>query len=244
MTDITQYVPLKQIVSYTLDETNESMGSFDRAWVLAFRGLVDMLFDVTAEPITVRLPVDGNKTVRFPSDYLSWIKIGILNNNGEVSTLKINNALTTYKDNNPNRISQLTADVENGFQNLVTNPFYLNYFYNGTYQPLFGVGGGLITYGDCRVDDANNIIVLEPNFQYDQIILEYISSPQKNGDYTVPIVCQEAIIAFIKWKSKQGSYQEYMAEKIAARRRMPKKKVNLQNFNQVIRESNGMKLLA
>lgn len=243
-TDIKQYVPLKQIVSYCLDEGDQSIGSFDRAWVLGFRALVDMLFDVTAEAITVRLPVSGNKTVPFPNDYLSWIKIGILNNNGEVSTLKINNALTTYKDTNPNRLEKLTADVSDAFPFLLSNPYYLNFYYNGQYQPLFGVGGGLVQFGECRVDDKNNLIILPPDFRFDSIILEYISSPEKNGDYTVPIVCQEAIIAFIKWKSKQGAREEYIAEKINARRRMPKKKVHLQSINQTLRESNGMKLLS
>ena len=241
-TDITKYIPLKQVVSYAVDELDKSMGSFDKFWVLGFRALVDLFIDITAEPITVRLPVSGNKTVSFPNDYISWIKIGVLNNNGEVCTIKINNALSTYKDLNPNRIEKLTPDVENAFPLLTNNPFYLNYYYNGTYQPLFGVGGGLIQYGECRVDDKNSVIIFNPDFQYSQIILEYLSSPEKNGDYQVPIVCQEAIIAFIKWKSKFGTYQEYIAEKTNARRRMPKKKVNLQNINAVLRESEAMKL--
>lgn len=243
-TDITQYVPLKQVVSYAIDEADQSIGSFDRAWILGFRALVDLLLDVTAEPLTVRLPVSGNKTVAFPSDYMSWVKIGILNEHGEVSTLRINNALSTYKDTNPNRIQHLTSDISDGYTSLLNNPYYLNYYYGGQYQPLFGVGGGLIQYGECRVDDKNNIIVLPPDFKHTSVILEYISSPEKNGDYQIPITCQEAVIAFIKWKSKQGSYQEYIAEKINARRRMPKKKVHLQNIQQVIRESNGQKLLA
>lgn len=244
-TDIQSYVPLKTIVSYTLDETKQSIGSFDECWILAFRALVDMLFDVTAEPITVRLPVQGNMTVPFPDDYITWVKIGVLNNQGEVSTLKINNALTTYKDNNPNRLTKIAqADISDTFPFLLDNPFFLNYLYNGIYQPLFGVGGGLITYGDCRVDEENKLVVLNPQFRYDSIIFEYISSPQKNGDYQVPLAAQEAIISFIKWKSKTGTREEYIAEKINARRRMPKKKVNLQTINQVIRESNGMKLLA
>jgi hypothetical protein len=242
MTDIDKYVPLKQIVSYMVDETNESIGSFDRAWVLAFRGLVDMLFDVTAEAITVRLPLLGNKTVPFPSDYLSWVKIGVLNEIGEVSTLKINDALTTFKDTNPNRIDKLTGDINDAAPLLLGSPFYLNYYYNNTYQPLFGVGGGLIQYGECRVDDKNDLIVFPPDFRFDSIILEYISSPLKNGDYTVPIIAQEAIIAFIKWKSKTGSRDEYYAAKIETRRRMPKKKVHLQKINQVLRESEAMKL--
>lgn|SRR5574341_572387 len=240
--DIQQYEPLKTIVSYMIDETNESIGSFDRAWVLGFRALTDMFFDVTAEAITVRLPVSGNKTVAFPSDYISWVKIGILNANGEVNTLKINNALTTYKDTNPNRLEKLTADITDAAPLLLGSPFYLNYYYNNTYQPLFGVGGGLIQYGECRVDDKNNLIILSPDFRFDSIILEYISSPEKNGDYQVPTIAREAIIAFIKWKSKTGSRDEYYAAKIETRRRMPKKKVSLQHINQVLRESEAQKL--
>lgn len=243
-TDITPYVPLKTIVSYALDEEDQSIGTFDKYWVFAFRGLVDLLFDVTAEPITVRIPVSGNKTCAFPADCIAWTKIGVLNENGEVSTLKINNALTTYRDNNPNRIQQLTSDISDGFPFLLSNPYYLNYYYNGMYQPLFGVGGGLVQYGECRVDDDNRVVVLSPDFRFDSILFEHISSPEKNGDYQVPLYTQEALIAWIKWKAKKGPRQEYMAEKTNARRRAPKKRVNLQSINQVLRESNGMKLLA
>lgn len=242
MSDLNQYIPLKQIVSYTLDETDQSIGSFDRYWVMAFRALADLFLDILAEAITVRLPVSGNKTVAFPSDYISWVKIGILNDNGEVSTLKINNALTTYKDTNPNRLEKLTADITDSIPLMLNNPYYFNYYYNGQYNPLFGVGGGLVQYGECRIDDKNNLIVLAPDFRFDSIILEYISSPEKNGDYQVPIIAQEAIISFIKWKSKQGSRDEYIAEKINARRRMPKKKVSLQRINQILRESEAQKL--
>lgn len=241
-TDIKLYVPLKTIVSYTLDETDQSMGTFDKHWILAFRALVDMLFEVTAEPITLRLPVNGNKTVDFPSDYLMWTKIGILTDKGEVSTLRINNALTTFKDNNPNRLTQIKGDIDEGLPLLINSPFYVNYFYDGMYQPLFGVGGGLIQFGGCRVDENNKVVILEPDFKYTSIIFEYISSPQKNDDYTVPLTAQEAIIAFIKWKAKSGPRTEYYAAKVEARRRMPKKKVTLQGISQVLRESEAMKL--
>lgn len=242
MTDIKEYVPLKTIVSYTLDEEDQSIGTFDKYWVFAFRGLVDMMFDVTAQPIGVRLPVLGNKTVPFPADYMSWVKVGILNNNGELSSLKINNALTTYKDNNPNRLQKLTSDITDANPMLVNNPYYLNYYFNGMYYPLYGVGGGLVQYGDCTIDEENNLIVLNPEFKFDSIVFVYIASPEKNGDYQVPLYTQEALIAWIKWKGKKGTRAEYIAEKINARRRAPKKKVNLQIINQVIRESEAMKL--
>lgn len=244
MSDISKYVPLKTVVSYCLDEAKKSDHSFDRYWILGFRALVDLLFDITAEPITVRLPVNGNKTVTLPADYLSWVKIGILNGNGEVSTLKVNGALTTFRDNNPNRLSQLTADISDTTSALANNPYYLNYYDNGSFLPLFGVGGGLIQYGECRVDEQNNVIILNEDFNYSSVILEYISSPEKNGDYAIPTAAQEAVIAFIKWKDKIGAREEYFAAKVEARRRMPKKRVTLQEINEVIRLSTGMKLLA
>lgn len=241
-TDILPDVPLLQIVDYALDELKKSDGDRDRYWVLAFRALVEMMYDISAHPVTLRLPVNANMTVNFPPGCISWTKIGILNNNGEISTLKINNALTTWKDLNPNRLVDLTPDITDSLPTLIQSPFYLNYFYDGVYQPLFGVGGGLIQYGDIRVDDENRVVILQPDFKYAQILFECIYSPKKDGDYKVSLALQEVIIAFIKWKDKQGTYQEYIAAKFNARRRMPKKKVVLQHINQVIRESETQKL--
>lgn len=240
--DIQSSVPLLTIVDYTLDECRKSDGDRDRYWILAFRALVDLLFDISAQAITFRLPVEPNMTVAFPPGCISWTKIGILNNNGEISTLKINNALTTWKDLNPNRLVDLTPDITDSLPTLIQSPFYLNYFYDGVYQPLFGVGGGLIQYGDMRVDEEHRVVILQPDFKYKQIMFECLYSPEKDGDYKVPLALQEVIIAFIKWKDKLGTYQEYIAAKIQARRRMPHKKVHLQSINQVIRESETMKL--
>lgn len=240
--DITSTVPLLRIVDYTLDECKKSDGDRDQFWILAFRALVDLMYDIAAQAITFRLPVNPNMTVNFPPGCISWTKIGILNNNGEVSTLKINNALTTWKDLNPNRLVDLTPDITDSLPTLIQSPFYLNYFYDGVYQPLFGVGGGLIQYGDCRVDEEHRVVILQPDFKYKQIIFECIYSPEKDGDYKVPLALQEAIISFIKWKAKLGTREEYISDKINARRRMPKKKVVLQHINQVIRESEAQKL--
>lgn len=235
-------MPLKTVVSYFLDQADKSMGDFDKCWIIAFRALVALNFSVSAEPKSVRLPVNGNLTVTLPSDYLTWTKIGVLNNNGEVSTLKVNNGLSIFRDNNPNRIGDLTADVSNAMPLIAGFPFFFNYFDNGLYFNLFGVGGGLIQYGECRVDEKNGVIVLAPDFIYERVILEYMSSPQKDGDYTIPIQLQEAVIAFIEWKLKLNTDQNFYARTIEGRRSLPNKRVTLQEINQVIREATGMYL--
>jgi len=102
---------LLTIVDYTLDELRKSDGDRDRYWILAFRALAEVNYDFAAQVITFRLQRQANNTVLFSPGCISWTKIGILNNNGEFSTLKINNALTTWKDLNPNRLVDLTPDI-------------------------------------------------------------------------------------------------------------------------------------
>ncbi len=242
MSDIGIYTPLKTIVAYAIDELDSSIGSFDKAWILGLRGLTLMNFQVSGQTKTVRLPVLGNRTVPFPADLLSWTKIGILDDKGQINTLRINNALTTFRDNNPNRLEDLTPNINSSIGSLALVPFYSNYYYGGGVYQLFGVGNGVITYGDCKVDEKNRVIILSPDFKYDSIMLEFFSAPEKDVDYQVPTCLQEAIIAFIKWKLKLGSREEFYGAVTEGRRSLPKKKVELQTINQVVRESNGMKL--
>jgi len=101
---------------------------------------------------------------------------------------------------------------------------------------------GVITHGECKVDDLNKVIILSPNFRYDSIMLEYTYVPQQDGDYQIFTCLVEAAIAFAKWKLKEGSYQEYISALTIGRRALPKKKVQLQTLNQVIRESQAFKL--
>lgn len=239
---IGKYTPLKSITAMFLDEAGKSDGSQDEAWILGLRALVKLNQQVSAEPKTVRLPVSPNKTVPFPPGVITWTKIGLLNTNGEVVTIKINNGLTTFRDLNPNRIQDLTPNVNNSITALTGTPLFLNYYYANTYYNLFGLGNGLIQYGECAVDDANEVVVLSPTFQYDSIMFEYITNPYKDNDYMVLTSFTEAIIAFIKWKMKLGSRDEFYAEVTEARRTLPGKKVTLQTLNQVLRESSGMKL--
>jgi hypothetical protein len=241
-TDITPYTSLKTIATYALDELDKGVADMDKCWLLALRCMSSLTFDVMGQTITVRLPVLPNKTVPFPSDMISWSKIGLVDDKGQINTLKVNNALTTFRDNNPNRLQDLTPDINNSIGNLALIPYYSNYYYGGGCFQLYGVGNGVITYGECKVDEVNRVILLDPEFKYDDILLEFLSAPQLNGEYQVPTCMQEAVIAFIKWKLKLGSREEYFAAVTMGRRSLPKKKVILQTLNQVLRESDGMKL--
>jgi len=243
MTDLSQYIALKTIVSYYLDEENKSMGDFDKCWILAFRALADLGFDISFEPETFRLPVNGNMTVTLPASYVKWTRIGVINASGEISVLKVNTALTKWRDTNPNRLTDIYPNIPDvdaaGF---FPSPFFYNYYFGSVYSPYFGIGNGLITNGDCVVDEKNKLIVLQPGFNFPDVLVECIVSPQSNGDYQIQTVCQEAVIAFISWKMKTGNEQNYISRKIEARRRL--KPVTLQEINQAIRENQKYALKA
>ena len=183
--DISQYVPLKQTVSFYLDENSSSMGEFDRCWLFAFRALCDLGFDISFEPETFRLPVnEGNMTVTLPPGYSRWTKIGVINASGEVSVLKINTSLTKWRDTNPNRLTAIAPNIPDvDASSFFPSPFFYNYYFGSVYSPYFGIGNGLITNGDCVVDEKNNLIVLQPGFNFSDILVECIIAPQSNGDY-------------------------------------------------------------
>lgn len=226
-----------------LDEADRSIADLDKLWILGNRAYTDLTRDFAGQTVTVRIPVSGNKTAPYPANCKSWSKIGILNEHGEINTLKVNNALTTYRDNNPNRLQDLTPDINNGLGNIAFVPYYANYYYGGGVYNLYGVGNGIITYGDCKTDEVNRVVILNEHFKYDAIMFEYVPIPDMiNGEVQVFTVLQEAIIAFIKWKLKIGPREDYYAAAISARRSMPKKKFILQTINQVLRESEGFKL--
>lgn len=245
-TDVGKYTELKTIVSYVLDQHDLNYQRyFDKCWILGFRAMVDIGFDISFEPKTIRIPLNGNKTITLPSDYISWVKIGIQDNQGKINTLKINNALTTYADNSPDRIQKIEdIQVRTSIGNLTQAPVYLNYYFSGGYSNLYGVRPGLVQYGECRFDEKNNVVIFPPEFQYDSVLLEYISGPERDPDYQVETCLQEAIIAFIEWKLKLGTMQMYYGMVTAARRRLQNKKVTLQRIAEVIRLDTGMKLLS
>lgn len=242
--EVGKYTSLRAIVAHFLNQHDKSTADEDKVWLLALRGYTLLYTSIAAEPQTFRIPVGSNKIVKFPKGVVSWIKVGILNDNGEISNLKINNSLTKWRDLNPDRLSLLTGQVNDGNNPLLNYPFYSNYYYNGTFYnvPLFGAGNGLIQYGSCTVDEENEVIVLDPNFRYDSVMFEAIMQPEKQDDFMVLTILQEAIIAFVEWKMNLAPRELYYAAATEARRSLPKKKVNLPYFNQVIRASESMKL--
>jgi hypothetical protein len=246
---ISRYVKLSELVNMYIDESMQTSKEFRRLWALAFRGLTDLGLDVTWNPREVLLNVNNNLTVTLPDDYIDYVRVGMINASGEIATLSVNEQLTTYADTDPNRVtktaSQLGVDLPINF---LQYPYGDGYTGDSGYEHFFGAGSGLIQPGQCKVDSENKVIVLDPNFAFGQIVLQYLSSPIMDDDYAMDFKAQEALIAWLRWKDIQSlpstrlvnisektlRQREYNAQKKLARKRI--KPFRLATAEQYFRE--------
>lgn len=190
-----RWVTLDEVVKEYISQAEQTTAHYRRLWNLAFRGLEDMSINIFQQPKSVRLSVLPNKTVALPSDYIAYTKIGVFNEKGEVATLSRNDNMSGYNAEESTRtedIVDVSADLSN-----IRDFVYLNYDNNGGLYNLQGIGSFLVGAGEFKTDETLGLILLEPSFSYDYIVLEYLASPREDTEYKVPIQLKEALIAWI-----------------------------------------------
>ena len=213
--DIQKNIILRKIIFAYIDEAKQTIGEYARLRGIALRGMVELGFDISWSPKCSLLQVLPNKTAELPIDFLQWVRIGNFNSGGEIATLKVNNKLSNYKAENSSRLSGIDP---------VTNDF-------GSASNSFGLGVNINYKGECTVDELNGVILLNADYQYDTVALQYIASPEQDDDYTVPIQLQEAIISWLRWKDvislrsigigeKNTRKNEFLRDKTLARQRL------------------------
>ena len=198
----TTYISLDSCITDYMNEAQLSNHSYFRLWHIGFRGFEDLGIDAFYKIKSVKLPVNSNLTVTLPADYLNWSKVGVLNNLGEIIPLNYNDTLTTYADLLPDRIEK-TQDFS-----LSTWQYqycWYNYWNGWVYTNIYGVPSGQPFVGSFKVDTSNGVILLNENFAYDYLMLEYVSSPAPGGEYYLPMQFREALISWLRWKDTQST---------------------------------------
>jgi hypothetical protein len=240
-----RWVQLDEVVKEYISQAELNMAHYRRLWNIAFRGLEDMMFNIYQMPKTTKLTVLPNKTVKLPGDYVSYVKIGVLNSEGEVATLTKNPNMSMYAQELSNR-TDVNTDAPVDPTN-IRDFVYLNYDNNGSLFNLYGLGGFLMSAGNFNIDEETGIIILDNGFEYEYVILEYLSSPREDEEYKVPILIKEALISWIAWKdyeykpmgrrfqemSKEQRRVNYVREKKKAKLRI--NPVRLWEANDIIR---------
>jgi hypothetical protein len=200
MSNHQKWITLDSIIYDFISEAELSQSKYFKLFHLAYRILEDLGLDFFYQVKSVKLPINANKTVTLPADYLQYTKLGVLNGIGELVPLKYNEKLTTYKDISPNRIADTESSNFADFYSF-SSPVFYNFWENGGYTNLYGVSYSGLYGGGFKIDDTNGVILLDSTFGYDGLVLEYTASPQEGQDYYVPVQFREAIIAWLAWKS-------------------------------------------
>lgn len=207
--EINQYVKLRDIVNLYLESSKQTDAAFLRIWRMAFRGFIHMGLNAFWQPKELLLKVNANGSVNFPEDYIMWVALGVFNDVGEFQVLTINRSLTTFAGTLPNRSTRIAPEIGQ-VSEMILEKIYGN-FNNmtvdgggGVEVPPYGLGSSLLTAGEFTVDDTNRVFLLNPNFPYPHVVLKYISSPEMDNDYEIPIQFQEAMIEWLAWQDNRN----------------------------------------
>ena len=194
-----QWILLDECITAYLNESEQSNHKYFKLWHLAYDAMTQLGLDVFYSVKSIKLPINANLTVTLPADYLQYVKIGVLNDKGEVIPLGVNSKLTTAYDLQSDRISR-TQDPDSVSVYNPESVWWYNFWTGYSFTNLYGLPSGSPLIGSFKIDNENGVIVLNEHFSYDYIILEYVSSPQEGGEYYVPVQFKEAVIAYLRWK--------------------------------------------
>lgn len=192
------YISLDSIVTDFLDEAKNNQQAYLRMWNIAYRGMEKLGIDAFYKIQSVKLPINANMTVTLPADYINWSKVGVLNSIGEIIPLNYNDNLSQYADLLPDRVEK-NQDGTLGTLNY-GNVYWYNYWNGYAYTNIYGVPSGSPFVGNFKVDNANGVILLNQDFQYDYLMLEYVASPQAGSEYYIPVQFREALMAWMIWR--------------------------------------------
>ena len=198
-----QWINLEEVINLYIDISEQSIHKYFKLWNIAFTGLEQLGLDFFYQIKSVQLPINANKTVTLPADYLQYSKVGWLNGRGEVATLKYNERLTTLADLLPSRLTKIQSN--NQFNPLdpfiLSSPYYYNFWNGYDYVPLYGLPADGYYGGTFKI--ADGVILLDSYFCWNSIVLEYVASPKEGETYYIPVQFKEAMIAYLGWKDIQ-----------------------------------------
>jgi len=194
-----QYITVDSCITDYLVESEQSNHKYFKLFHLSFRGMEMLGLDSFYQIRAVKLPVLANKTVMIPADYLNYTKCGVYNAVGEIIPLKYNDKLTTFSDLLPGRIENTQDNTLVSLYQQNT-PIWYNFWNGDMFINLYGAQSGAPFVGGFKIDNANGVILLDENFGYDYIALEYVASPAQGQDYYIPVQFREAMIAWLAWK--------------------------------------------
>jgi len=225
---------LSAVVGIFLDEIQGGQAEYARCYRMAIRGWKELELDITGVPLTVFLPVASDNTADLPDNFIKETNVGVLNGKGEIASLTRNNNLISNLD------GCATVQHDTDILAFDNDEKFDNYIYQ---QASYGLGS-YNHIGEFKVDMSANLIILNPDFNCGEIVLEYLGREEFEGEYTIDTRLVDALAAYIRWRynigkkgvgfgTAQAMMQEYIREKNNAKFRI--KRPTIADMNQSAR---------
>jgi hypothetical protein len=243
-------ISVNQLVGEYLNSKDEGSDRFRRLLRIAqLQGVRKFNMDICGTFRTQLLSISANYTVPFPSDYLDYSMIGIVNECGEAVPLTHNEEIVPIKQAFLTQQDKIvTTPKIPGFVNSMNSPgsplFWLNYQWRGGFMHLYGASGGQGTVGEFTIDDNAQCIMIKPGFSYDSVLVEYLS----NGfdcdcnQFMIHTFAADAFLAWLRWKDNidkkgvsQGTIRELKLE-FSREKKMAKLRLNPVRISEMERE--------
>jgi hypothetical protein len=226
-------ITIKEAIFDYIDRSRQPRSSYRRLYPIGVDGLIQLGTDVFMPTTFCKLDVMENKTVRFPEGCMQVVNVGVTNDKGQFAALQRDRDLNMYADKTTDRVDK-TVSQDNSFEDSVYNIFFNNYFYSDSFYKLYGVPSGRNVQGSYNVDLGNRVVLLNPDYSNNYIILEYLAEPC-DEELFVPIMVKEAFVAYLAWKDIQytpANNKASINDKVIRRRefynerRLAKKRMN------------------
>lgn len=217
------YIDIDDIVNeYMLQLDDDDYGSTvsrSRVRNLAYGAIRDLQFDTLKNITAMVLPIDANtQKVVLPEDFVDWVRVGIIGQDGSFLPLSQNNQLSFTNqeiilDNLGDRLldndgAPLTAYHQTSVTPTSVLNYSLNAFQVGEFNKggIFGLGGGVSGNGQFKFDKANGALFVDTAIPSQEVLLEYVADESMRKNPRVLTYAIEAVKAFI--------YKNLIAKKI------------------------------
>lgn len=225
------WITLNSCVYDYINEAELPESKYFKLFHLAYGFMEDVGLDFFYQVKSVKLPINANKTVTLPADFLQYNKLGILNGVGELVPLKYNDKLTAFNDLHPTRVADTgSSNFANYY--LYSSPIFFNYWDGDSYGNLYGAPSSYIYAGGFKIDTQNGVILLDSAFEWTNLVLEYTANPSEGEDYYIPMQFRRAAIDWLWWldnrrksiaKGSVGIQRDLRHEYFESRRRAVEK---------------------
>jgi len=207
------YIPLDQVINdYIIAMQEDDYASNVADYQIrqyALRGIREFGMDISANIKSVLLDVNEEYGyVEIPCDLLALTKIGQIGSDGLVYVFAENKNMNLLE----NYPADSVPDYLLGFDSYV----FRNFLFEGTAGRLYGMGGGQGS-GEYRMNWAENRIEISMLSATTQVLIEYISDEAKCENPSVPTAAEEALRAYIYYKTLERKASVPMGEKQRAR---------------------------